>query len=233
MLIITAVAAELAPIRRKLGMRRTPSFARAMPACASPDRPLFGLVSGITAPGADDLINTAIDTTGAEGVVIAGLAGGLVSAAHTGEIIVPAEAIDHATGRTLRPTLELGVVPGGRLITAETPVPTPTAKADLAERFQASVVDMETAHLAAACADRGIPWAAVRAIGDELRDTMPAAFAGLVKPNGRADPLAALKLLVNRPDLLPALLRTARCTQLGTRSLAVFLRSVLFESATQ
>jgi hypothetical protein len=62
---------------------------------------------------------------------------------------------------------------------------------------------------------------------------MPAAFAGLVKANGRADPLAALKLLVNRPDLLPALLRTARCTQLGTRSLAVFLRSVLFESATQ
>lgn len=228
-LIITAVAAELVPIQRKLRMRRTAPFARVMPSCASGERPLFGVVSGMGAPTADELIDAALEATGAEAIIIAGLAGALVSAAHTGEIIVPAETIDHATGQTLRPMLDLGVVPGGRLVTCETPVPTPTGKAELAERYGASAVDMETAHLAAACATRGVPWAAVRAIGDELRDTMPPPFAGLVKADGRADPLAALKLLVNRPDLLPALLRTARCAQLGGRSLAIFLRGVLLE----
>jgi len=228
-LIITAVAAELAPIRRRLGMRRTAPFVRPLLSCASAERPLFGMVGGLGAPGADALIEGALASTGAEAVVIAGLAGALVGAAHTGEIIVPAETIDHATGRTLRPTLDLGVAPGGRLVTCEAPAPTPTAKAALAERYRASVVDMETAHLAAGCAARGVPWAAARAIGDELRDTMPPPFAGLVRPDGRADPLATLKLLVNRPDLLPALLRTARCTQLGTRSLAMFLRPLLLE----
>lgn len=226
-LIITAVVAEMAPLRRKLGLKRTDSFAPPMPSWASRELPLFGLVSGVAAPNAEALIDAAIESTGAEAVIIAGLGGALVSTPRTGEIMVPIDVVDESTGQVLHPRYDLDVVPAGRLVTAAEPVPTPSAKAELGQRFEASVVDMETAPLAAACDARRVPWAAVRAIGDELRDTMPPQFAGILRHDGRADPVAALRLLAQRPDLVPTLIRTARCAQLGGRSLAVFLRGVL------
>lgn len=230
LLILTAVTAEMRPIRRKLRLarlRRAQSLAGGRASFASRDLPWFGVVTGMGAVDVDGWLGEALERTGAEAALVVGLAGSLVAPAHTGEIIVPAQVLDAVTGRRLAPTLDLGVVPAGRLVSADAPLPTPAAKAEFGRRFDASTVDMESARVAAACQERGVDWACVRAVGDELRDTMPRPFATIVRPDGAADPAAALRVLAARPDLTPALIRTARCAQLACRSLAEFLKATL------
>ena len=72
----------------------------------------------------------------------------------------------------------------GRLVTASEVVRTAAEKAELRRRFEADVVDMETASVAALCADRGTRFLSVRVISDEAGDDLPPEVMTIMGPTG-------------------------------------------------
>ncbi|TVS17691.1 MAG: hypothetical protein EA417_06170 [Gammaproteobacteria bacterium] len=84
---------------------------------------------------------------------------------------------------------------------------TPEERQVLAERFDASSVDMESATIAAACHAAGVPFLCVRAIADASDLRLPLWIAGSTGTDGRAALGATLRNLLRHPLALPALLR--------------------------
>ncbi|MFP4003003.1 MAG: hypothetical protein ACLFV8_04440, partial [Alphaproteobacteria bacterium] len=83
----------------------------------------------------------------------------------------------------------------------------------------AAAVDMESHAVARAARERGLPWAAIRAVADPANRTIPAtAMAGLA-PDGTARPWRVIRELTARPQDLPALIRLGRDAQAGLATL--------------
>ena len=96
----------------------------------------------------------------------------------------------------------------------------PDAAARLAERGVVAI-DMETAAVAAVCAERGCPWSVVRAVSDRADDgTTDAAILSLLGAEGNPDLGAALRFVLRNPGRVPQLVRLARGAALATRSAA-------------
>ncbi len=65
-------------------------------------------------------------------------------------------------------------------------VTTRAERRTLAERYDADVVDMEGAHLAAALAAQGVRFAMVRVVSDDASRDLPA-LQGAIRADGRVD----------------------------------------------
>src|SRR6187551_1606882 len=73
----------------------------------------------------------------------------------------------------LTPHLVVGdVVTSPRIVTVNELVATPEAKRRLADRTGAEAVDMESAEVAAVCAEHGVPFLAVRAVSDDVETAL-------------------------------------------------------------
>ena len=107
-------------------------------------------------------------------------------------------------------------MPAGRLITTDGLIDQPL----LLEENKKGViaVDMETAAMAAVCERRGVPWLAFRGISDLTHegfvddDTMT-----LIKADGSADVVGALKLVARKPKVIPRLIKLGKDTDLATK----------------
>lgn len=86
-------------------------------------------------------------------------------------------------------------------------VATTQEKRDLAAKYGALAVDMESAQVAAWAEKSGIPMLSVRTISDSLAERIPPEVAAVVDHNGSIRPLKAFALSVRRPKLLLELLR--------------------------
>jgi adenosylhomocysteine nucleosidase len=73
-------------------------------------------------------------------------------------------------------------------------------------------VDMESQHAAAFAAQRGLPFAALRAVADTAGELLPRAAAVGLTPDGRPAPLKVLMALARNPKELGPL------RQIATRS---------------
>jgi adenosylhomocysteine nucleosidase len=131
---------------------------------------------------------------GAESLVAWGLAGGISPGVTTGTVILPARLIGRSrewrAESTWRRRLAAAMtaqfnVSEEPLFSAENVVTTPAAKAALAARTGAVAVDMESAGIAAAAADAGLPFVALRVIADGPDDTLPNDIETLVTADGR------------------------------------------------
>jgi adenosylhomocysteine nucleosidase len=167
-----------------------------------------------------------------------GFAGGLTTGLRPGDIVV-AEAIVDADGRAwptdpgwraalLRKLAEhpRRRVEAGRLAGLDRPLLTPLEKAECGRRLSATAVDMESAAVAAAAADAGVPFLAVRVVIDPVDRAVPAWLVNAIDSRGKPRPGRLLAgLAVNPRDLL-ALLRLAR----DQRSALVALRDVAVDA---
>lgn len=98
----------------------------------------------------------------------------------------------------------------GVIATTETPLVTAEAKRSIGRSLAAIAVDMESAGVAAAAARGGIPFIAIRAIGDPAsRDLPKAALAGLA-PDGATRPAAVIAQLALRPWELFSLIQLGK-----------------------
>ncbi|MCE9592417.1 MAG: hypothetical protein K8S99_18075 [Planctomycetes bacterium] len=101
--------------------------------------------------------------------------------------------------------------PAGRevmsVLTADRIADTPDRKRVLREKYDADVVDMETAHVAKIAADMRVPLASARVVSDAADEALPADFMSLVTPDGRADTWAAVRLCLRRPTHIRRLIR--------------------------
>ena len=84
----------------------------------------------------------------------------------------------------------------------------------------ATVVDLESAAVAAHARSRNEPFVWIRVISDDLEDTIPDAFLRCVDQEGFPSVSAAMVQLLFHPTILPAMIRLARRTVLLSRCLA-------------
>jgi adenosylhomocysteine nucleosidase len=126
------------------------------------------VVSGGLGPvAAQDAAEALIARRSPEILVSAGFGGALVRGRNAGDVFVPAEVVDAASGGRFKTLSGSGVlVSSNEVLTGET-------KRDYATRFGADVVDMEAATVARVAQQHGCKFLAVKAISDELDFDMP------------------------------------------------------------
>lgn len=159
-------------------------------------------------------------------VVVAGVAGGVGTDVHVGDLVVPEVVVDAATGIEHRATALGTVRPASRLITSDG-----LLDPQRLERFAASgvvAVDMESATVAKVCEQWECPWMALRGISDHFRDGLvDDATMGLVGPDGSPDLRAVARYIRRRPTNAFALLRLARGTRAAMKAVTAALVEVI------
>ncbi|MCU0307443.1 MAG: hypothetical protein MUE51_06675 [Thermoleophilia bacterium] len=142
------------------------------------------------------------------GLVAAGFCGAAGPDLRPGEVVVAREVVDGASGERFAadPGL-LGAVAGrrGTLVSRPALARTPAERA----AGGGDAVDMESAALARACRDAGVPFLAVRAVSDPAHRPLPDLLA-LVDPAGRPRAGRIARHLARRPGQVLVLARLGR-----------------------
>lgn len=183
-------------------------------------------VSGVGAAKATNALDRLLRHFPNPGVVIAaGFCGALQSGRQVGEVAIPAEVVDEA-GTTWACACVPGVPQHGRLLTMRSLIGDPGAKAVLHEHYHAEFVDMESAAIAAACEQRGLPFAAIRAVSDASDTALSSKLVDLLA-EGDVSVWRACLAIVKKPTVLHEFRRLARDTKLAANRLAAVLVRLL------
>ena len=162
-------------------------------------------------------------------LICAGFAGGLDPRVRAGDLVV---ADNFSTpGLRARAQAVAGEKPRrffGSLVSCEDPVETVKAKSALALETGALAVDMETAAVADACRDAGVPLLAVRAISDAAATPLPVPFAHWFDlPKQRPRPWGLVKYLARHPSRIGPFAGFVRDLAPARQALADFLSRFL------
>jgi adenosylhomocysteine nucleosidase len=154
-----------------------------------------------------------------EVVYSAGFAGALDSTLKVGDILIPARVIDAGDSSSV----ETGTGQG-TLVTFGA-VATPEQKVKLGKSFNAQAVDMEASAVARAAAARGVRFAAVKAISDEVGFTLPGMNhrTGFIGPSGDFLTGKFGRFIMIRPWTWAAALRLARNSKRAAEVLSAWL----------
>ena len=223
-LIFAPMPSEIRPVAKVLGLKRNGEQGRL---------PVYGGRSGdteivLTGTGIGPALATEAaermlsDDTSYDRVVVCGIAGGLEPASRVGDLVVPAEVYDGATGERFRATPVGEVVPEG-VIRMSDGDDYEFDDGKCAELVAAGVtaLDMETAAIARACEQRAIPWIAFRVISDMAGDaSLPPEVLALVDDLGRPKAWASIRYLVTHPRQVPFMLKVGRDSAAAARKAA-------------
>lgn len=108
-------------------------------------------------------------------VISTGFAGAAQPGFKPGDLVVATEVIDGSTGLKFIPQdgwAKLKGIRRGPFLTVQAILTEDFAKAEAGRRFNAMVVELETAWVARAALERGIPWMGLRAILDPMETTL-------------------------------------------------------------
>ena len=164
-------------------------------------------------------------------VMVVGVAGGVDHTIEIGSVIVPEVVVDRATGGRFTPAAAGDIEPRGILSCGDDLITDPAAIGAM-EAAGVVAVDMETAAVAAVCAEHGTPWSVFRGISDFADGGLvdDALFA-MTKPDGTADPEAISRYLAGNPDRRRLLEQLAHDADLATRAAADAAARALAEIA--
>jgi adenosylhomocysteine nucleosidase len=154
---------------------------------------------------------------GATALMSFGFAGALDSSLRPGDLVLPETVhagysmpVDLGWRSRLRQMLPASLsVSGGTLVASKQVLSSASAKLQLARVTGARAVDMESGAVAETAVDAGLPFLAVRVISDAVEFSPPPALLAAIRPDGSADLVRLLPLLVRGSVTLPTLLRLA------------------------
>ncbi len=175
---------------------------------------------GIGAEGARRAAEAAIVLYSPGIVYSVGFAGALNSELKIGDVVEPRRIVYASDGSTTN--LDQGE---GVLVTF-TAVATPEQKAKLRESFGAHAVDMEAAAVARAAEARGIRFAVVKAISDEVDFTFPEMHR-FVDSGGRFSEVRFALFAALRPWLWPQVARLAGDSRRASQALCRTLQDLI------
>lgn len=161
-------------------------------------------------------------------VIMAGYSGGLTDDLRVGDVLVGTGVLD-LTGCSWPTTWPASAPNGYRLgdvLTATGLVGSVEEKRDLARRFGAVAVDMETAAVARRCQELGIPFGCVRVISDAVGTPLSPELIGALA-GSRVSVLRVVWAILHRPALLAECWRLERQTRLASHRLAAALVDLL------
>lgn len=177
------------------------------------------LVTGMGGRRSGQAVKRRLWAGGVDLVVSAGFAGGARPGFEVGDLVMASEVIDAHSQDRRRPDPSLLTLGGGAsigpFVTVDRVLSQPQAKSDLGTRFGAIAVDMESAAVAQAAEEAGLPWVAVRAILDPMELPLRVGSAA-----------QAIRLLAS-PGRWKELSGFLRMVRAASRSLAVGLHSLL------
>jgi hypothetical protein len=151
-----------------------------------------------------------IGETAPDHVLVIGVAGGIGPTTSIGGLVVPEVVLDGASGAEHRPTTIPGLENRGTLHTSDELVVEPDAVQRLVDRGVVAL-DMETAAVAAVCAERDLEWSVMRGISDHAdAELIDQAILGLMGPEGEAKPGAVAGYLARHPTRIAHLNRLAK-----------------------
>jgi nucleoside phosphorylase len=207
--LLAPMKQELAPLVRKLGLRRSAADPRLHAGNAGAVE-IVASMTGIGMGPAERATERVLDALEPDHVMVVGIAGGVDPAQPIGALIAPEIVVDGRSGRERRPAQLGESPPRGRLISSDEFV---TSLEDAARLRREGVVglDMETGAVAAVCERRGCPWSVFRAISDRVTDgTTDTAVLALAGPDGSGNLGAVTRYLLARPWRIVRLARLAR-----------------------
>ena len=186
------------------------------------------IVTGMGAGPAEQRAAEAI-ADGVTAAISVGFCGALDPSLERGDVVVPASVRDAATGDAWDCDAGLACGAGARhgtLVTSHRVVSAPAER----RRLDGLAVDMESAGTARACAQAGIPFAAIRAVTDRADDVLPD-IEGVVDERGNVHPVRVLGRLVRRPSDIAAWARLARGARAARRGLVPAIAAAIGEAA--
>jgi adenosylhomocysteine nucleosidase len=150
-------------------------------------------------------------------VCSAGFAGALDPGLHVGDIIQPMRVVNASDGSSTQLHRGQGV------LVSFGAVASPAQKAKLRDSFGARAVDMEAASVARAAEARGVAFAVVKVISDEVDFSFPA-MERFVDPGGRFLEGRFAWFAALRPWLWPRVFQLARNSGRASRALCDWFR---------
>ncbi len=176
-------------------------------------------------PGRAERLAHELVGQGATALLSFGIAGGLAPGLATGELVIGASVATGAATYPCDPDLAArlaAALPGavrGDIWGGDVIVDTAAAKAWLHRDSGAAVVDLESAAVARAAAEAGLPFGVLRAVADPAAHGLPpAALVGL-DAEGRPAIGPVLRALARSPGQLPALIRLGRQSSAAMKAL--------------
>jgi nucleoside phosphorylase len=175
---------------------------------------------------------------GAKALAVFGVAGALDACLGNGALFCPERVLDDIghnyvadarwRDRVLQQlaTTTWPLHANGSLLSVQAPLLTASAKTSAHHHHAALAVDMESAAVAAVARARGLPFVCVRAIVDEVNDTVPLALHDSVDAWGRPRPLGLIAALCHHPSVLADLPRLYSRMQRATRALRVAAKAM-------
>ncbi|MFC0083728.1 purine and other phosphorylase-like protein, family 1 [Dyella flava] len=169
---------------------------------------------------------------GATALAVFGVAGALDGRLRNGSLFCPEQIVDergraYPTDAPWRTRLQqrlastqLPLHTNGSLLSVQNPLLTTADKSAAQQRHAALAVDMESGAVAEVAGERGLPFIVLRAIVDEVEDTIPAALNNSVDAWGRPRPLALITALCRHPSVLSDLPRLYSRMQRATQALS-------------
>jgi adenosylhomocysteine nucleosidase len=217
--VIAPMPNELRPVVEMLGLRRTGERG-GMPVYTGDvdGTEVVGTRTGIGPARAEEVTDRLLRETAVDRVVVAGIAGGLAPLSAVGDLIVPEEVVDAATGERFRATPVDGGTAQG-VIRMGGPDDYGLTDGDVARLVGDGFValDMETAAVARACERHGVPWLAFRAISDMAGDSpLGPVVMSFVNPDGSPRAGPALRYMLTHPHRIPLLVRLGRDAKAAT-----------------
>ena len=158
-------------------------------------------------------------------VIVAGIAGGVGRHLSIGDLVIPSEVVDDATGATYRPHPLPGLDPDGSLVTVDRL----HDHESLTNRHPGiDAVDMESAATAACCAAAGVPWTAVRGISDlTWREPIDPESIRFLRPDGSIDLGGATRHVLRHPGALGGFVRIGNGTRSAMGAVTALLSDLL------
>ncbi|MBO1324853.1 hypothetical protein K2X14_06800 [Acetobacter sp. TBRC 12305] len=160
-----------------------------------------------------------------------GLAAGLDPSLPAGTIVVPATVKGWQSTWTCDATLrhilggeQPGTI-GGALLHSDDVVLDAAHKAELFAASHCAALDMESAFLARAAEEAGLPFAVLRVICDPASRSLPPVAASVLSPDGGLQVGTLLRSLLRHPGQIGGLIRLGQDAGMARKAMLNFLRA--------
>lgn len=216
--VLVPLADELRRLRRTL-------LSVAPEAIRSREIDLIRIGPGESQPRAilNELLQTKNESGAGHVIILAGCAGSLSVAADASTEALIIREVREPLGTTILCPFARVVDPAAawRIVSQSAIVSSVQEKAEVAKRYQAEIVDLESASFARAlAASPRQPWLIIRGISDRHDETLPPEVAGFVDQTGNTRLFAVLGHIARNPRLIPTLMRLSKRTEQAMRDIA-------------
>jgi adenosylhomocysteine nucleosidase len=217
---VCAMPMELTPLIRDLALAEMDVDGFTVHRGTLDNRDVVAIVTGMGTQLATAAIERLLDAVDVEHVFVVGITGALENETPIGTLVLPEVVVLGATGREHRPTRITDADHQGRMWTTDTLTTDVDVLAQLRDQGVISL-DMETAAIAHACEQRGVPWSVFRAISDRAGDgTVDAELFAMSNQDGSPNAEAITAYLEKYPERIPMLAQMAEDSTLATERAA-------------